>query len=449
MRPQVFLLLAITVPLAAQQGDPESRNEQDSQSGEQQEEEAPPPPGPSIREENGVIVIGSSTRSTQPTQPTQPAQPAQPTRSDGPAEAGAPAQDAAPAEEPAAGPAAAPSAAPPTPTRKNQRIQVFNISGNRVEISIVSNESMSATGSHKTQTLQSISKRDVPYLSEREEILSQTETEKTVERRTQRYDAEGKPTRQEVVREEVRTLPDGAIVTTATTFVENINGRMEEIERRVSREKKSGNRIQRTVTSERPSINGGFQVHTREESVETRQGDDSSRIETVRKVDDGDGRLVESVREETVMSQSGNTATTEKIVWERDAFASKMVRASRTVGTLVTEADGSSTETVETYAHSLGDGSGRFLNSTRPELIRTVSRETTIGSSGETIETTHTRSRNPVEHRKMEPAQVQQRVRRPGADGETIETHVYERTVNGRMRPTQTIVEQVQKQVQK
>ena len=429
----------ITVPLAAQQSDSESRNEQDSQSGEQQAEEAPPPPGPSIREQNGVIVIGSSSRSTQPAQPAEPAQ------SDAPAEADAPAQDAAAEEEPAAGQAAAPAAAPQTPTRTNQRIQVFNISGNAVEISIVSDESTSATGSHKTQTFQSISKRDVPYLSEREEILSQTETEKTVERSTQRYDADGNPTQQEVVREEVKTLPDGTIVTTATTLVENINGRMEEVERTISREKKSGDRIQRTITSERPSIHGDFEIYAREESVETRQGDDTTRIETVREVDSGGGRLVESVREETVMSQSGNTATTAKIVWERDALSSRMTQASKTVGTLVTQADGSSTETVETYAHSLGDGSGSFLNSTRPELVRTLTRETTIGSSGETIETTHTHSRNPADPTKMAPTRMQQKVRRPAADGETIATHVYEQTVSGRMRPTQTIVEQVQK----
>ncbi len=234
-------------------------------------------------------------------------------------------------------------------------------------------------------------------------------------------------------------------MTTATTFVENINGRMEPVERTVSREKKSGGRIRRTTTSERPSINGGFQIYTREESVEIRQGDASARIETVRQVDNGGGRLVESGREETVMSQSGNTATTEKTVWERDALSSKMVQASRTVGTLVTQADGSSTETVETYSHSLGDGSGRFLSSTRPELVRAVTRETTIGSSGETIETTHTQSRNPAVPTEMAPTRMQQKVRRPGADGETIETHVYEQTVNGRLRPTQTIVEQVQK----
>ena len=442
MRPLVLLLFMITVSLAAQQSDSEARNEQDSQSGEQQAEEAPPPPGPSIREQNGVIVIGSSTGSAQPAPPAEPAQP------DEPAEATAPEQDDAQAEEPAAGQAAGSEPAPPaprTPTRTNQRIQVFNISGNAVEITIVGNETTSATGQKKTQTLSSISKRDVPYLSESEEILSQTGTEKTVERRTQRYDAGGNPTQQELVREEVRTLPDGTIVTTATTFVENINGRMEEVERTVSREKKSGDRIQRTTTSERPSINGGFQTYAREESVETRQGDASARIETVRKVDNGGGRLVESGREETVMSQSGNTATTEKIVWERDALSSEMVQASKTVGTLVTQADGSSTETVETYGHSLGDGSGRFLNSTQPELVRTVTRETTIGSSGETIETTHTQSRNPAEPTKMAPTRMQQKVRRPGADGETIETHVYEQTVNGRLRPTQTIVEQVQK----
>ena len=442
MRPLILLLFMIVIPLAAQQSDSDAQVEKDGQSGEQQAEEAAPPPGPSIREQNGVIVIGSSSRSSSPAESAEPAE------SDEPAGAGAAAQDAAPKEEPAAGQAGNPSPvapAPQTPTSKNQRIHVVNLSGSTVEISIVGNETTTATGRQKTQTLKSISKRDVPYLSEREEIVSQTATEKTVERQVQRYDSEGNPTRQDVVREVVKTLPDGTIVTTATTFSENMNGRLEEVERTVSREKESGNRIVRTTTSERPSINGGFQAHTREESVETRQGDSSARIETVRHVNNGGGRLVEAGREETVMSLSGDTATTEKTVWERDSMSAKMVQASKSVGTLVTRADGSSTETIETYSHSLGDGSGRFLNSTTPELVRTVTRETTIGSNGETIETTNTRSRNPADPTKIVPTQMQQKVRRPGPDGETIETHVYEQTVSGRLQATQTIVEQVKK----
>jgi hypothetical protein len=445
MRPLVLLLFLITVPLAAQQSDFEAQDEQNNQNGEQPPEEAAPPPGPSISEQNGVIVIRSSTRSAPPAQPTEPAESDESAESD---EADPAETDAAPEAEAAADPATTPApAAPaaPTPSSKNQRIHVVNLSGNTVEISIVGNETTSATGQQKTLTLKSISKRDVPYLSEREEILSQTDTEKIVERTAQRYDAGGNPTQQEIVREKVQTLPDGTILTTATTFVENINGRLEEVERTVSREKKSGDRIERTTTSERPSINGGFQIHSREESVETRQGDASARIETVRKVNKGGGRLVESGREEAVMSQSGNTATTEKTVWERDSMSSKMVQASKSFGTLVTQADGSSTETVDTYSHSLGDGSGRFLNSTRPELVRTVTRETVIGSAGETIETTHTKSRNPADPSKMAPTRMQQKVRRPGADGETVETHVYEQTVSGRLQPTQTIVEEVQK----
>ena len=442
MRPLILLLFMIVIPLAAQQSDSDAQVEKDGQSGEQQAEEAAPPPGPSIREQNGVIVIGSSSRSSSPAESAEPAE------SDEPAGAGAAAQDAAPKEEPAAGQAGNPSPvapAPQTPTSKNQRIHVVNPSGSTVEISIVGNETTTATGRQKTQTLKSISKRDVPYLSEHKEIVSQTATEKTVERQVQRYDSEGNPTRQDVVREVVKTLPDGTIVTTATTFSENMNGRLEEVERTVSREKESGNRIVRTTTSERPSINGGFQAHTREESVETRQGDSSARIETVRHVNNGGGRLVEAGREETVMSLSGDTATTEKTVWERDSMSAKMVQASKSVGTLVTRADGSSTETIETYSHSLGDGSGRFLNSTTPELVRTVTRETTIGSNGETIETTNTRSRNPADPTKIVPTQMQQKVRRPGPDGETIETHVYEQTVSGRLQATQTIVEQVKK----
>ena len=277
-------------------------------------------------------------------------------------------------------------------------------------------------------------------------MLRETETEKSVEKTTQRYDPNGNPTHQELVREETRKLPDGTIVTTVTLYIENINGRMEIVDRVITRRKEHNGRIENLVTTEKPSINGGFQTIIREQSIEEKQGEHASTITAVRRVDDGSGRLVVARQEETVMRQSGNVSTTEKTVYERDTVHSKMTVSARTIGELVTNVDGSSTETVETYGHSLGDGSPRFLSgNSENRLLRTVTRETTMGADGETIETTHTRTRSWADPKRLAPTETRQKVRRPGANGETIETHVYEQTVSGRMHPTQVIVEQVTK----
>ncbi len=221
---------------------------------------------------------------------------------------------------------------------------------------------------------------------------------------------------------------------------------MEIVDRVITRRKEHNGRVENLVTTEKPSMNGGFQTIIREESIETKQGDNASTITTVRQVDNGGGRLVVAGREETVMRQTGNVSTTEKTVYERDPLNAKMTVSARTQGELVTNEDGSSTETVETYGHSLGDGSPRFLSGNSDNrLLRTVTRETTLGANGETVETTRTRTLSQADPKELAPTETRQKVRRPSANGETVETHVFEQTVSGRMSPTQVIVEQVTK----
>lgn len=489
MRLLLVLTLLISFPLFAQQQDPNAPSQQgqtqeNAEQQESQEAEPAPPPGPSIREQNGVIIIGSTVapaeepeeeqeQAEQPAQ--QESQPADQEAAEGQtpeAEAGAagdapetaeapqtqerfdpvlgiievPVTEATAAEEGVAEEGAAEGAAPqPRDTKRtSRRIKIYNASGHPVDVSITEQEVETPDESSTVRTLSTISDHEVPYLAERERIVSETSEAKTVERSTQRYDPNGNPTQQELVREEVRTLPDGTVVRTATTYVEDINGRMEPVERSVTRTKQEGDRTETVAVTERPSINGGFQPYTRRESVETRQGENSAIIEAVTKVNEGGSRMIEASREETVMSQSGNVSTTEKRVWERDKMSREMLYAGRTVGTLTAHPDGSSTENVETYGYSLGDGSPRFLDATQPQLLKTLTRETTIGANGEVVETTRTRTRDPAQPAEMPPAEMQQKVRRPGPDGETIETHVYEKTVSGGMKPTRVIVEQVQ-----
>ena len=55
------------------------------------------------------------------------------------------------------------------------------------------------------------------------------------------------------------------------------------------------------------------------------------------------------------------------------------------------------------------------------------------------------RSRDVAESSKFAAAQVSEKVTRPSADGETVRTETYERSVNGRMRPAGVTVEEVKK----
>jgi hypothetical protein len=72
-------------------------------------------------------------------------------------------------------------------------------------------------------------------------------------------------------------------------------------------------------------------------------------------------------------------------------------------------------------------------------------RETHVTAGGETVQTTTTESRGVADASQLGSKRVVRQVGKPTADGETIETQVYEEGVIGRMRPTESYVEQVKK----
>ena len=441
-----ILLLAFAMPLAAQQGS----DDQDSQAAQAEEPEREPSPQTRVRRSpSGVIIISGSTTPREDEQPErgQETPQAQAQQEGSQVEGQQEGEEAAEAQE-AEGESSEEQTEESTPGPPRSRIRnvtAYDLSGNKVSVPISESEENLEGASQTSLMLTNLSGREVAYLSERERVVKESPEERVVERRTQRYDAGGQPTQQELIREETRTLADGTVVTTATSYVEDINRRMQPTERTVSREKKIGDKTHRTVVSEKPSINRGFRVYSREGSVETQRGETSVEIRKTRKVDDGSGRLIESVREETVMTKSGNKSITQTVVYEREAMSSKMTLSSRTVGELIERPDGSSSETVEVYGLSPTTGSTRFLNSSGPQLMRTITRERTLGTGGEIVETTRTRVRSFADPSRMGGEETQQKVTRPNEDGESIQTSVYEQDVNGRMQATQVIVEQVEK----
>ena len=361
-----ILLLAFAMPLAAQQDgdDQDSQAAQPEQENEQAEgsEREPALQTRVRRSPSGVIIISGSVARAEDEQPEAdqetPEAEARPEGSQAengpegaPVEGQQEGEEAAEAEAAEGGPSEEQTedGVPSPPRSRVRNITVHGLSGNRARVPISESEENLEGASQTSLMLTNLNGREVAYLSERERIVKESPEEKVVERLTQRYDAGGQPTRQELVREETRTLADGTVITTATSYVEDINQRMQPTERTVSRERKIGDKTHRTVVSEKPSINGGFRAYSREESVETQQDKTSVEIQKTRKVDNGSGRLIESAREETVMTKSGNKSTTQTVVYEREGMSSKMTLSSRTVGELIEQPDGSSSETVEVY----------------------------------------------------------------------------------------------------
>ncbi len=397
---------------------------------DQQEAEAPADKpaepqrkGPVIeRTSNGIVMIRGS-RST-------------------PAPAPAPAETPSDAESPAA---PAQPAAPQQPSAEQSQRYVYDASGNRRPA--VTSEQVTRSGNSESLAvkLKNINGREVPYLNDTTRVIKSTDKLKVSERVTQRFGPSGQPAGQEMQRIEERKLPDGTVETVVTSYEQDLNGRMQPSERKVTREKES-NGVTRTVaTTERPGMNGGFKPIIEEESVERKQGDDQSTIEkTIKKAAPG-SPLEVAAREETTMRKQGDQLVTETTRFERGGATGELAPTSRTVGKLVERPDGTSSETVENYGYGAPGGAARDLNASSMVLQKVTETSTTVGGDGAVQERTTTRERSISNPSEFAPGVVTRKVSKPLPDGESVRTDVYEPGVNGRLHAVESVIEKVEK----
>lgn len=440
LRWSLFLVAAVIGFAAPQAGDkPAESATPPAKSG--------PPPAPTVtRSSTGIIVVTGSGSRPAEAKPAE-SKPAETKDAAQDKKPGAAAKSAGGATKAADAAKSAPGAQPAArqPQSTSSQRQVLAPDGSPIAVQTRQTSQTSETGSQSSLLVRNINGYEVPYLQEEEQIVSQGPGGEVVERRAHRYNSNGTPTSQQLVREEKKTLPDGTVETTTLVYESDANGRMQAVERKVEQTKKVGDTTRTVTTSEMPDVNGGFRTQSRAEAVETRQGETSATVEKTVRVADGSGRLVEAERERSVMTKTGEVATTETTVWKQSASnAGGIELHNRSIGKLTQKADGSMTETVETYGRSR-NGGPVDVNASTAQLQERIVRETQVTSSGETIQTTTTQSRGVADASQLGQKQVMRKVARPTANGETIETQVFEQGVNGRMRPTESYVEQVNK----
>jgi hypothetical protein len=430
----VLLSLAAAVALAQTSG----AEKKESKAAEP----APAPSqGPSIqRAPNGIVVIRGSSAATQAARAkaAKDAEEAQKAAAKTAEDQAAGKKEAAPSKE------AAPKKNQPPKARDVQAYR-YGPNGERIATPVTSSERNDANGRQSTQTIVGTEGRSVPYLSTKENVVTKSANHSVVERRVQRYDTQGQPARQALVREEERKLPNGAVEKITTVFEEDANGSLRPAERTVARETKTGNRSRTVVTTERPGATGGFETVEQRESIETKQGEGAAVVETVVSRPNVEGRLTEAKRERSVTQKAGATATTETQVWERSTATGETTLTQRTVGKLTERPDGSASETIQIYGQSAPGGGASDANAAGSRLQQTIQREVSVKSNGEKVETTTSQTRSVADPSKLGDRQVVEKVTRPTAGGESVETHVYEQGVNGKMQPTQSSVEQVKK----
>jgi hypothetical protein len=335
-------------------------------------------------------------------------------------------------------------AAAPRDPRERSRESVAYRSGGRSRSGDVT-EQRSVNGDVRSlaQRVRTINGGEVPYLTESERVVSSSETLKVSERTRQRYDATGRGAGQGMERVEERKLPGGVTEVTTTVYEADLNGRMQPAERSVVRTTEVGNETRTTETTQLTGMNGRFQTVVEKESVERRSGEDSATIETTTKSRQGDGAMRVSSREETAMRIESGVAVTETQKFERSPATDAMELSTRTVGRLTEKPDGSSSETVETFGFGAADG--RNINATRMALQSVSNSEVTVNSDGSVRERTTFKERSSVNSSQFTDAQLTQKVSRPTADGESVQTDIFEKGINGRMTATESVVEKLER----
>lgn len=349
----------------------------------------------------------------------------------------APAGEAAPAAEEEARPAA-----PVREQRRQERV-VYQSGGQSRPAQGTVERSVNGGTKSLAQRVKSINGRTVPYLTEDERVVSDSQGLKVTERTRQRYDATGHPAGQDNERIEERTLPDGTVETTTTVYSADLNGRMQPAERRIVRSKETGGEKRTVTTTQATSASGGFRTIVEEESIERREGENAGTVETTKKTLQGSSGLQVTSREETVMRMENGVAVTETQTFERSPATADLELSKRTVGRLAERPDGSSAETVETYGFDAG--SGRNVNATRMVLQAVQTSQTTVAADGTVSERISYKERSAVNPREFAAETLTQKVSKPTPDGESVRTDVYEKGVNGRMAATESLIERVEK----
>ena len=225
-RPSLMLTLSAAIILAAGGGraqQPNQTAEAKKPAPQQAAEPAPPRRATVTRSPLGILVITGASSAPAPAKAGK-----------GPAtgEGKEAAQSGREAETPA------PAAAPAVPSSTRSTSAGYGLSGQRTSGGISISGTSAGGSSQTTHTLANINGSHVPYLTESQEVLSQTETESIIERRTHRYDTAGRAVSQQLVREEKRTLADGSLETIVTVYESDPSGRMHPAGRTVSVEKK-------------------------------------------------------------------------------------------------------------------------------------------------------------------------------------------------------------------
>ncbi len=225
-----------------------------------------------------------------------------------------------------------------------------DINGRRVDDFTVA----TAKNGEKTELSDSINGRLVPKEQTETRVLSETATEKVIESFDRKFNQTGQLISTERVLTTERKLPGGGSSAQATVYRSDVNGAMQEAERRTIETRPQGpGTTASDVTIARPSANGGFEKVEEHKSVKSVEPNRTREEETVY-LKSASGDFVEKRRTLTESQKSGNTTEAKVANYEAD-YMGRMALLNSENSTTTVSKDGKEMMERNIYsANSLG-----------------------------------------------------------------------------------------------
>ncbi len=246
---------------------------------------------------------------------------------------------------------------------------------------VVGGSVVSSDGSH-TETTQSINGRSVPLEQSDERVVSQSATGRVTEKIIRKFDPEGHlvSTARVVTEEEKR--PSGSVVN-VTTFRSDINGGMQQDERKTVETNTHGNSTDTNTVIARPTANG-FETVEKSAAVSQTSNNTTHVDETVYRAGQN-GEFYPAIRKVTETTQAAGKTVENTALYEPIANVSGLQLSRQTVSTTTTRPDGSSVAEVDSYGPAV-PGNVRDPNAPQQLYERDVL-ERKPAAGGKVIET--------------------------------------------------------------
>lgn len=261
---------------------------------------------------------------------------------------------------------------------------VYDGMGNR-SLATSSSSARSGSASQNIERVRSVNGREIPLESVKENVISDRDGVRVVERIVRRYDADGTPGPPIKLRIEERTAADGSTSTATSVYRGDINGNYQLSQKTVEQTQKIGDQTTVTRSVERPTLNATTEVVEKSTSTTTEK-DNSSHSESVTYRRDANGSFFAAKQEVADSKKTQGGPTVETVTVYESESTGKMRLQSQQVSTTTTAPDGSERREVDVYNAAV-PGMASSADAPKPQLRERQIVERKTDANGAVVET--------------------------------------------------------------